>query len=239
MIMDTTYDLEEFLKEVDHRLETLSIQELRTLDQDTAEQERLQEEESIKQCLTICTHASKQIEQIRQNASEKVTSTQDTYQSRTITLEGLVSADRVVIDAFKEPKENLTKTASMLEESLQNLGQRQQTLTSSEEIELIKDKTELKRVQEEINIIKQFLSILAKAEQINQSRENAFDIVTSTASPRQVIVPTTEGLIFASKVTGTPRTASLLGHMSDSTLRQLIRDRSINRVATKETKETE
>jgi hypothetical protein len=123
MIMDTTYDLEEFLKEVDHRLETLSIQELRTLDQDTAEQERLQEEESIKQCLTICTHASKQIEQIRQNASEKVTSTQDTYQSRTITLEGLVSAHRCVqgnqgkphqdcLYARREPPKPWTKTAN-------------------------------------------------------------------------------------------------------------------------------
>jgi hypothetical protein len=63
MIANTTTDLKEHLLTLDHRLQTLSLKEARISNEDMAERDRIQEErDSIEQCLTVCAHASKYIQ---------------------------------------------------------------------------------------------------------------------------------------------------------------------------------
>jgi chromosome segregation ATPase len=61
-----------------------------------AEQERIQEEKnSIEQCLSICTKAAEQADQVRINIVEDLTVAQDSHQVVVATLGDLISAKRI------------------------------------------------------------------------------------------------------------------------------------------------
>jgi hypothetical protein len=63
MITNTVTDLENYLQEIDNRLQTVPLKGARMSDEIAAERERVQEEsESIKQCFSICAQASEQVD---------------------------------------------------------------------------------------------------------------------------------------------------------------------------------
>jgi chromosome segregation ATPase len=95
-LTNTTSELEEHLREINNRLQSLSPRAARMSGEQAAEQERIQEEKDcIKQCLAICAQASEQADQVRTNVFEDVSTAQDAHQLVVATLGDLISARRV------------------------------------------------------------------------------------------------------------------------------------------------
>jgi DNA repair exonuclease SbcCD ATPase subunit len=231
MITNTTTDLEDHLKDIDAKLQALSLQGSKMSDEDAAERERVQEEkDSIKQCLTICAQVSKHIDQVQPLAFKDVTAAQNTHQVMVARLRGLISAKQVTADVLKECKERLTDTTLELERQLQEIENRLQTLSSQGARMSGEDSAERERVQEEKESIKQCLSICAEAsQQVKETRTNVFGDVYAGEDSHQIVVATLGDLISANRVTAGDRGAQWLGQMSDGSLQQLSRDRVIQR----------
>lgn len=80
LLTDTTSDLDERLKEINARLQILSIETTLSVE-DAAERDRMQEEEdSTKQCLTICSQASQHVDQVRTHVFEDISAERDAHQ---------------------------------------------------------------------------------------------------------------------------------------------------------------
>jgi hypothetical protein len=79
---------------LNHKQQTLQC--ARMSGQRAAEQDQIQEKKDcIKQCLAICTHASKQVDQFQTNIFEDVSTAQDAHQVVISTLGDLVSARHI------------------------------------------------------------------------------------------------------------------------------------------------
>jgi chromosome segregation ATPase len=231
LITNTTTDLQDHLKEIDAKLEVLSLQGSRISSEDAAERELVQEEkDSTKQCLTICALVSKHIDQVRPLAIQDVSAAQHTHQVIVARLRSLISAKQVTNNVLKECQEKLTDTASDLERHLQEIENRQQTLSSQGTRMSDEDAAERERVQEEKESIKQCLSICAEASrQVKETRTNVFEDVASGDDSHQVIVATLGDLISAKRVTTGNRGAQWLGQMSDGSLQELSRARVVEK----------
>ena len=98
------------------------------------------------------------------------------------------------------------------------------------------DSAEQKKMQEEINSIKQSLAICAKAsEDASTDRVNIFDEVTLGEDGHQVIVSTIGDLINARKISAGARSIQLLGQMSDVTIQNIGRHRDHDKTTDKQT----
>ena len=98
-LTNTTSNLKEHLQKIDHRLQTLPSPGARIFFEGGAERNRVQEErDSIKQCLTICTQASEQVNQVRTNVVEDVSAARDAHQLIVATLGDLILAKRVTAE---------------------------------------------------------------------------------------------------------------------------------------------
>ncbi|KAF2494973.1 hypothetical protein BU16DRAFT_590256 [Lophium mytilinum] len=103
MLANTTTDLEEnrqnleeHLQTINDKLETLSIQNGSTKEEEIAERKRISEEiDSVKQCLEVCNHAAKRIDEVRTNIFEDVSAAEDAHQVIVSTFGDLISAKRV------------------------------------------------------------------------------------------------------------------------------------------------
>jgi hypothetical protein len=231
LITNTTTDLEDHLKEIDAKLQALSLKGSSVSDEDIAERERIQEEkDSTKQCLTICAQVSEHIGQVQPLAFEDVSTAEHTHQEIVARLRGLTSAKQVTANVLKECKERLTNATSNLERHLQEIENRLRTLSSQGASISGGDAVERERVQEEKESIKQCLSICTEAsQQVKESRTNDFGDVSVGKDGHQVIVATLGDLISAKRVTAGDRGAQWLGQMSDGSLQQLSRDRRIEK----------
>ena len=156
------------------------MQGTRILDGNAAQQERLQEEkESIKRCLAICAQASEHVNQLRPSGLEDVSAAQDT-QVRVGTAGGLISAKRMTADALRGCRDSLIRTTWGLEEYLQMIDNRLQTLSSQGAMISDEDVAKREQVREEKDRIKQCLAICAQASKwVHQARTNVFEDVSS------------------------------------------------------------
>jgi chromosome segregation ATPase len=227
MITQTTSDLEEHLQEIESKLEALPLRRDTISDEDAAERERIQEEmDSTKQCLAICAQVSEQVNQFRPNFFEDISAAEDSQQVDVATLGKRISAKRVTANVLHQFEEKLTKTTSDLEEHLHNIDNRLQTLLSPGARTL--GEVERKRVQEEMDSIKQCLAICEQAsEQAEKFRTNVFEDVSAARDAHQLVVATLGDLISAKRVTAGRSATQWLGQMSDASLQQLSRDRGI------------
>ena len=119
MITNTISELEEHLQKIDNRLQNPSLRGARMSDEIAAEGQQVQEEsESIKQCLSICAQASEQLDKVRINVFDDVSSDQESHQVVVSTLGDLISARRV-----NAGMKSMHWLGQMSDDSLQQLSQ--------------------------------------------------------------------------------------------------------------------
>jgi conjugal transfer/entry exclusion protein len=227
LISNTTTDLEDHLQEIEKKLQNLPSRGDTISDEDAAERERmLEEKDSTKQCLAICAQVFEQVSQVRPNVFEDISAAKDAHQVDISTLGGLIPAKRVTAKVLEEFQDRLTSTTSELNENLQKINIRLQRLSSSGTRVLEEDTTERKRVQEEIDSIKQCLAICTQAsEKADHVRTNVFEDVSAAKDAHQLIISTLGDLILAKQVTAGLGADQWLGQTSDATIQQLSRDR--------------
>lgn len=227
LITNTTSDLEDHLQEIERKLQNLPLQGDTISDEDAAEREQIQKEkESTQQCLTICAQIFKQVSQVQPNVFEDISAAKDAHQVDISTLEGRIPAKRVTAKVLEEFQDKLTATTSDLQEHLQKINNRLQRLPSPGTRILGEDTAERKRVQEEIDSIKQCLAVCTQAsEKADQVRTNVFEDVSAAKDAHQLIISTLGDLILAKQVTAGLRADQWLGQVSDTTVQQLSRDR--------------
>jgi conjugal transfer/entry exclusion protein len=227
LVVNTTTDLEDHLQEIERKLQNLPLRGDTISDEDAAERERMQKEkESTKQCLAICEQVFEQVSQVRPNVFEDVSAAQDAHQVDISTLGGLIPAKRVTDKVLEEFQDKLTSTSSDLNANLQKINIRLQGLSSSGTRIVEEDVVERKRLQEEIESIKQCLAICTQAsEKADQVRTNVFEDVSAAKDAHQLIISTLGDLILAKRVTAGLGSDQWLGQASDATIQQLSRDR--------------
>jgi hypothetical protein len=225
MITNTTSDLKDHLQEIDKKLETLALQGASMSDEDAAERQQIQEErDSTQQCLGICAQVFTHIDQVQSTTFESVSTDSATYQGSVTTLSGLPSA-RLTADALTQCKEKLTNTTTQLERRLQNINILLQKISSQPLESSSKQATELERIEEEKESIKQCLAICAQASrEADQDRTNVFEDISMADDGHQVLVSTIGDLISAKRVSAGARSMQLLGQMSDDSVQQLSRN---------------
>ena len=227
LIANTTTDLEDHLQEIERKLQTLPLRGDTISDEDVAERERMQKEkDSTKQCLAICAQVLEQVSQVRPNVFEDISAANDAYQVDISTRGGLIPAKRVTAKVLEEFQDKLTATTSDLNENLQKINIRLQRHPSPGARILDEDTAERKRLQEELDSIKQCLAICTQAsEKADQVRTNVFEDVSAAKDAHQLIISTLGDLVLAKQVTAGLGSDQWLGQMADATVQQLSRDR--------------
>ena len=230
MIINATSDLQEHLEQIDDKLWTLSQTGEKISDQDETEWLEIQEEkDSTEKCLQICAQVSGYINRVQPDNIADVSSTSDRDQATTVTDDSQpTSAKRVIDGALEECKERLATTSSELNERVQKLNDRLAVFLSSGVRLSDDDRTELKQIQEEKDSLQQCLAICTEASaKTNGVRMNVFEDITSVDDAQQLIVSTLGDLISAKRVTTGSRSSQWMGQMSDDTVQQVSRDRSL------------
>lgn len=230
MITNATADLQEHLEQIDDKLWTLSQTGEKISGQDETEWLKIKEEkDSTEKCLQICAQVSEHINRVQPNNIADISSISDTYQTTTVTDDSQpTSAKRVIDVALKECKERLATTSSELNERVQNLNDRLAVFLSSGVRLSDDDRTELKQIQEEKDSLQQCLAICTEASaKTNDVRMNVFEDITSADDTQQLIVSTIGDLISAKHITTGSRSSQWMGQMSDETIQQVSRDRSL------------
>lgn len=236
IISNTTSDLDEHLQAIDSKLQALSSQGPRFSDDDVAERQRIQEErDSTQQCLSICTQVYNHIDQVQSSTFEDVTTPHDGYQEPTNTFSNPSSARLFTSKSFKTCRMTLDNSSTWLKSHLQDLDDRLLAHSSRPRKISNEQAAEQEAIQEEIDSVKQCLTICAQASaQADQDRSNIFEDVSMGEDSQQVIVSTIGDLISAKRVTAGARSTQLMGQMSDGSLQHFSRNGG--HIATKKAK---
>lgn len=225
-IEDTMSDLTERLRTVDEQLRLLLERKADSTIESEAERYSLRsEQESIQQCMSICTNVAAHIDLVRPGIVPTASTSNDRLMIAT-TDAASISVQRDTEHVLGRCKDDLSGLLSQLHDRLQDVAQRQLTLlpqrTAPEECD-----TEQHRLQEEIESIKQSLKICEEASQEAQpGRTNVFEDISMADDGHQVMVSTFGDLICARRVTAGARSLQWFGQMSDETLQQLSQNRS-------------
>lgn len=114
----TSSKLKSQFEKLDHSIEAFGSQKATSVE-DRAKWEKIQEEkQSLKQCLSVCTQAAEQAEQVRVNIFEDVSSSDDAHQMIVSTLGDLISAKRITTGA-----RSTQWLGQMADDTLQKLSQ--------------------------------------------------------------------------------------------------------------------
>lgn len=95
MLANTTTDLQDYLENLNNKLEALSVQGSHIAKNDTAEKSLREDIDSIKDCLALCARASRDADKVRTNVFEDVSAARNAHQIIVSTLDDLISAKRV------------------------------------------------------------------------------------------------------------------------------------------------
>ena len=200
------------------------------------ERARIQEErDSTKQCLYICEWVSDRIDEMQTKPSEDISTASPGHRAIISTPRDYVPATGIADKMFKEWKEGLPETTSKLKIHFQEINHRLEKLPSGGIVSSSDYKTELARIQAQMDSMKQCLAICAQASAQAESEPiNVFEDVSAAQGAHQVVASAKE-LISAKHVTAAARSTQWLVRCSDATLQQFSRDRS--RVAVEEAAE--
>ncbi|KAH7119874.1 hypothetical protein B0J11DRAFT_534780 [Dendryphion nanum] len=220
-IQDTMSDLNERLRMVDEKFQTLLGQEI--VGTTDVERRSLRDErESIQNCLDICTAVSSHIDSVRPKV---VTGIRSDDQVRPSTGGVGLSARQDTDRVLGRCKDDIADMLSQLNDSLTDVIRRQQTLSRRHPISG-EQEAEQEKLQEEIDSIKQSLLICDRASKKAQSdRTNVFEGVSMDDDGHQVLVSTFGDLVFAKNVSAGARSTQWLGQMSDESLQRLSQAR--------------
>ncbi|TVY36885.1 hypothetical protein LSUB1_G006896 [Lachnellula subtilissima] len=223
MITNTTVDLEEHLQEINDRLRTFSPPNPILSIESAAEQRQIQEErDSTQQCLKICAQVVTHIDQLQPTVFEDISTSPGAYQTPHTKLEGHSSARLFTADTFKTCKAKLSDANTKLESHLQDIDSRLRILALPGPRSSNEQAAEQEKIKEELDSIKQCLTICAQAStQANKERMNVFEDISTADDGHQVLVSTIGDLVSARRVTAGTRSRQWLGQMSDDSLQQL------------------
>lgn len=220
-------DLEDNLQRINDKLQALVDGGSSRCQSDFDQQKIQLERDSIQRCLDICTEMASHIEKGQSTMSQSMLTFPEKYGSRIEVDSSASSARRATITVLDDCKEKLTFTSSQLRVHLMDALRRLDAFQGQTFVYL--DSNEQKKLQEEIDGIKQSLAVCAKAsEDTSTERVNMFDEVSLGEDGHQVIVSTVGDLINARRVSAGARSTQLLGQMSDSTLQKIGQHQSHN-----------
>jgi hypothetical protein len=217
MIRDTKSDLEERLQNVDSQLKTLILYNQAEVEVQITQKER----ESIQQCLGICAQVAAHIDELRSATFTDVFTPTNDRHDQVATVGNAASARLVTEGALQNCKDTLNNTSSVLRRQLEDARRRLDGLYQPAST----DPEEQRKMQEEIESIKESLAICAGAsEKATQERISTYQRVSLDDDGQQVLVSTVGDLIDARNVSAGKRSTQWLGQMSDLSLQQLSRD---------------
>jgi hypothetical protein len=184
----------------------------------------LQERDSTKQCLDICSQVSMHITSVQPNVFENISIPEDSDQAPVTTLIGLISARRATNDALKACESTLSRTASRLQRHLKDVDSELQSLASESSIASSQVGSEQEVLEAEVESTKQALAYMAKkAEDANSSGINVYEHLKLADDCHTVIVSTIGQLISAKYISAGARSTQWMGQMSDESLQGLTR----------------
>jgi predicted nucleic acid-binding Zn-ribbon protein len=225
LISNTTSDLEEHLEDINHKLQTISLQGAEISNENATERQQLQEErDSTQNCLDICAHVLTQIDQVQPNAYINISIP---HQAPVTTLSTLTSAQLVTSNTLNVCRVNLTNTTTQLERQLRDINNRLQKFSSQPLNISIEQAAEQERLKEERDCVKQSLDICtAASQQANQERTNVFEDISTADDNYQWFVSTVGDLISARRITIGSRSLTVFGQMSDDSVQHISRNHS-------------
>lgn len=218
-------DLEDHLQDVNSKLQALVLSAA-TPNQNDAERDEMQNErDSIQQCLDICAKVSSHIDEVRSGTFQDTTTGASEHHNNVITVSTAASARLATADVLGHCKDRLATTSSQLNRHLTDVCGRLDALNHRQPTS--QDSTERRKLQEEIESIKQSIAICATAsEKASSDRINIYESVSMAEDGHQLVVSTVGDLINARNISAGARSAQWLGQMSDLSLQQISRDRS-------------
>jgi Fungal N-terminal domain of STAND proteins len=222
MIDNIRADMEERLETIDARLKSISLQNIKVSGEERNNRIQIQDErDSTAQCLNICTQASIHTDQVQPGVITDILTPLETSLGPITTLNDLL-AQLATDEALSSCKTELKDTSTQLEKRLQDLNARLQIMQPDYGDTSENQDTERQKVRDEYDTTKQASAICSEAsEQATESRMNYFEDITMVEDGNQVIVSTIGDLISAKRVNVGPRSASLLGQMTDEALQML------------------
>jgi HPt (histidine-containing phosphotransfer) domain-containing protein len=222
-IEDTMSDLNEHLSSVNEKLQTLLARKSSSTSESGSQwNELLSEQESIKQCMKICTDVAAHIDLVRPKIVLQ-TSRSDDHTVATVAPSMGSSAQRDTEQVLGRCKDDLSITFSQLNDRLEEITLRQHSLILQQK-NSGEPEDEEATLQEEIDSVKQGLLLCAEASRKTQpDRTNTFEDISMTDDGQQVMVSTFGDLICARKIRAGARSVQLFGQMSDESLQQLSR----------------
>ena len=225
MIKNTTIDLEEHLRDMNEKLETLSLKQ--SQQDGSADQLYIQaERDSTLQCLQICTQVSKYIEQHQSNVMEDVYTPPDAIH-RAGFERGSGSPRRVIASTLHECNEKIKLTNVQLSSRLQHLSSRLSSIPRDPSGPSTRQAVEQDKVLEELESIRQCLDICGKAVgKAEEARINVMADVVVAEDAQQWLVSTIGELIDARRVTAGARSLQCIGQLSDDSVQQVSRGHS-------------
>jgi hypothetical protein len=228
LALETKQELQEQLLGFETRLQAFVTPSGSTSDEDAAERDYIQEKMAgTKKCLAILAQISEHMEQDWRNGSKELFATGASRYTQAMTLGELISAPRATSNGIQICKGTLHRVTSELEEHLQQMDNRMQSLSAQRVMTEDGNDAASQRTQETVDNINKCIGICDGAiEQANHPRTNAFNDISAGPDSYQVIVTTLEDLISARRVTAETRATQCLGRMSDASLQQISRDRA-------------
>jgi hypothetical protein len=220
-IEDTMSDLKEHLSNVNGKLQTLLARTPNNTSESGVQwRELLSEQESIKQCMNICTDVATHIDLVRPKIMPQI-SEPDDHMVATVVSSAGSSAQRDTEQVLGRCKDDLSSTFSLLNDRLEEISRRQHSLILQHTTSDIPE-YEQATLQEEIDSVKQGLLLCAEASRKAQpARTNTFEDISLTDDSQQVMVSTFGDLVCARKIRAGARSVQWFGQMSDESLQQL------------------
>ena len=225
MIANTTYDLENRLRDIDAKLQIVVSRSADGTEESPIVREQMQEEkDSILKCLEICDNVSEHIT-VLQRKTPRIVSTSSSSHERA------EATNRPAVSAWLAAASNLTGCRGQLETHLQRLSDKSKQPSDEFDPEAAQaNKEDLLR---EINSLQRSIDICDDAyKEADRNRTNIFEDVLVGDDGRQVIASTVGDLIFAKKIKTGSRSVQMLGQMSDLTIQHATSNR--DGVASKE-----
>jgi hypothetical protein len=225
-VEDTMSDLKEHLSNVNEKLQKLQKLLVRTPNNASESSvqwhELLREQESVKQCLDICTDVAAHIDLVRPKIILQISESDDRMVA-TVAASAGSSAHRNTEQVLGPCEDSLSRTLSLLNDRLEEMSRRQHSLMLQYTPSDIPD-TEEATIQEEIDSIKQDLLLCAEASRKAQpNRKNTFEDISLGDDGQQVMVSTFGDLVSARGIRAGARSIQLFGQMSDESLQQVSR----------------
>lgn len=223
MVCCAKSDLEDRLRELDEKLQSLSKHASSIHARSEIELQQIQEErQSTEQCLVICAEFSEHIEKVGSQI-EASSGPEKLYAGVSVIRQ--YAAKQALSDLLGDFKSELASASNEFNSIIERLDHRQNGIPSRSAQISGEDAATMQQVQEERNSTAQCLTICVHAaEQSENIQSNIFEDISSGDDSQQFAISSIGQLITARRITTGSRSLLMLGQLSGDTIRQASRD---------------